>query len=56
MRVKGNRQKKVKLFLDGKVHIEDVLDWALAANMTLDDAKKHLLKYYRNVDPEIRIV
>ena len=56
MRRRKTGFKRCALYLDGKEHIRDILEWALAANMTLEQAKKHLLEYYKNVDPEIKFI
>jgi hypothetical protein len=50
------RCKTWRLYLGGKLHIRDVLEWALGANMTLEAAKKHLLEYYRDLNPELKLM
>lgn len=49
------KRKTLWLYLDGKRHC-DVLKWALGANMTLQQAKKHLADYYKDLSPEFRLV
>ena len=39
------KSKTVWLYLDGKKHC-DVVQWALAANMHIRDAKQHFTEYY----------
>ena len=43
------KQKTLWLYLDGKKHC-DVLQWALATNMGLQEAKKALAEMYKNLD------
>ena len=39
------KRKTIWLYLDGKKHC-DVVEWALAANVMVDEAKRRLLKMY----------
>lgn len=39
------KRKTIFCYLDGKKHC-DVVQWALAANTTVDDAKKQLTEMY----------
>jgi hypothetical protein len=41
------KRKKLWLYLDGKKHC-DVLEWALAANTGLPEAKAALTEMYKN--------
>lgn len=43
------KRKTWWLYLDGKKHC-DVLKWAMAANMMLDDAKVALAELYKRFD------
>jgi len=43
--MKAKKSKSVYCYLDGKEHC-DVVQWALAANMSLSDAKKHFVDEY----------
>ncbi len=45
--------KTINLYLDGKYHL-DVVSWALAANMTVNQAKVHLLVKYADLHPKCK--
>lgn len=45
MTIKRNKIKTIWCFVDGEKHC-DVIQWALAANMHKDDAKKALIEQY----------
>ena len=47
MKRKKPYEKTMWLYLDGKKHC-DVLKWALAARMTLKEAKEYFLNFYKN--------
>ncbi|GHV34903.1 hypothetical protein FACS18949_11800 [Clostridia bacterium] len=49
------KQKKLWLFLDGKKHC-DVLQWAVAANMMIGDAKTELARMYECFSVEFKLI
>ena len=49
------KRKSCWLFLDGKKHC-DLLEWALAANKTLAEAKKYMLEYYSSYEVEFKVL
>ena len=48
------KSKTVWCYLDGKKHC-DVVQWALAANMSVQDAKKHFVEYYSLHDVTFKV-
>lgn len=47
--MKRNKIKSIWCFIDGKKHC-DVIQWALAANMTKDEAKAALVAQYPSMN------
>jgi len=57
-RIKGvvymKKRKTIWCYLDGKKHC-DVVQWALAANVLVDEAKQMLTAQYPNLDVTFKI-
>ena len=49
------KHKSIWMFLDGKKHC-DVIQWALAANVDKDEAKKRLIAQYPGFKVEFKII
>jgi len=48
------KRKSIWCYLDGKKHC-DVVQWALAANVMVDDAKKMLKEQYPHMEVTFKI-
>ena len=49
------KTKSIWCFIDGKKHC-DVIMWALAANVNMDEAKKRLVAQYPGMEVTFRII
>jgi hypothetical protein len=49
------KQKSLWCFIEGKKHC-DVVEWALAANVMVDEAKKKLTAQYPSLKVEFKVV
>ena len=49
------KSKSLWCFLDGKKHC-DVIEWALAANVMKDEAKKRLIAQYPGMEVTFKVI
>ena len=48
------KTKTIWMYLDGKRHT-DVVQWALAANVTVSKAKEHFIMFYENYEVTFKV-